>query len=466
MESSSSVLCRNCRGLDFRKALAEWAEGRDSWDRPKLCYLDPLTDKQDGTSEAEGTSCFLCKSFPREPGWLCSLRSTLDVTSAPTPYPSAAVQLAYELESSPRPLRLGLICVDSKLFAARFHADFSLKWLHSLSYVWGKVGRSEKLPDLLPRTVEDAMQVTNMLGFQYLWVDAYCIDHTSPVIRQRQIRRMDAVYGRAQLTLVAAAGQDAESGLPGVGSRMEIPEVSINTSRWGTRGWTYQEPWLSCRSLVFTTEHVYFECQKMSCWRTKELHNPSPVSDADLENELKARSDKGPIVWQTHVGNNPDTANQRTYLYKGLGSTRYGSSHLQVTGGKLLDYCGLPWDVSQPNTIVKSLCWSHEEKLLSLHGVPVDRRPALPSWSWAGWSGAFGQMFWNDSRWTEDMELVNAMDGALGPNTILEVNTRLASNAVVRRGIQQGGEGVQFQFRTGSLAKNRSLRKELVEAGS
>jgi hypothetical protein len=52
----------------------------------------------------------------------------------------------------------------------------------ALSYVWGQPTVEAKptdrpqfptLPDVLPRTVEDSIKVTKILGHKYLWVDRY-----------------------------------------------------------------------------------------------------------------------------------------------------------------------------------------------------------------------------------------------------------------------------------------------------
>lgn len=32
-----------------------------------------------------------------------------------------------------------------------------------------------KLPELLPRTIRDALEVTRSIGYRFLWVDSLCI---------------------------------------------------------------------------------------------------------------------------------------------------------------------------------------------------------------------------------------------------------------------------------------------------
>ncbi|KAF8246851.1 hypothetical protein K440DRAFT_503036, partial [Wilcoxina mikolae CBS 423.85] len=89
----------------------------------------------------------------------------------------------------------------------------------ALSYVWGPpphrqtVRRnfephSRRLPpctdseDRLPKTIQDAMEVTREMGFRYLWVDALCIVQDDPVEVKTQILQMNKVYGQAAFTII------------------------------------------------------------------------------------------------------------------------------------------------------------------------------------------------------------------------------------------------------------------------
>lgn len=101
-----------------------------------------------------------------------------------------------------------------------------MRWL-ALSYVWGVYLRAEghagyregsSISLDLPGTVRDAISVTLQLGHRYLWVDEYCIDQRDDNHRNDQIKRMDQIFRGADLTIVAAAGENKTYGLPGVGS--------------------------------------------------------------------------------------------------------------------------------------------------------------------------------------------------------------------------------------------------------
>lgn len=98
----------------------------------------------------------------------------------------------------------------------------------ALSYVWGRTvpqslfiqeGYAKALPLKTASTIEDAIVLTLALGVKYLWVDQFCIDQRNQETRQHQIRQMDFIYQNAWCTIVAAAGANADYGLPGVSFR-------------------------------------------------------------------------------------------------------------------------------------------------------------------------------------------------------------------------------------------------------
>jgi Heterokaryon incompatibility protein (HET) len=158
----------------------------------------------------------------------------------------------------------------------------------ALSYVWGSGERltvdeakqlesSKVLPAQIPRTIEDALQAVKCLRERLLWVDLYCIGQYHAEGKQEQIGAMGDVYGCALLTLVAL-GDNADAGIDGIRSARTYyqPSVSVGSrnlvwamrglqqclesSRWSTRAWTYQEALLSPRCLIVTQYQLFFVC--------------------------------------------------------------------------------------------------------------------------------------------------------------------------------------------------------------
>src|SRR6266536_5391962 len=111
----------------------------------------------------------------------------------------------------------------------------------ALSYVWGSAGNRalnlhvRNLEDLssrlegqtppIAKTIRDAIEVTRRLGLQYVWVDSLCIiqkdDRCEGDLdaRSSQIEQMDSIFVHGAVTIVAADGLDAETGLCGISSR-------------------------------------------------------------------------------------------------------------------------------------------------------------------------------------------------------------------------------------------------------
>ena len=131
----------------------------------------------------------------------------------------------------------------------------------ALSYVWGPPLDNDShhdpecLPETLPATIEDAINATIQLGFQYLWVDKYCINQKDTQDVKNQVFMMDIIYQAASVTIIAAAGAASTFGLPGMSRPRAVPSAfhldgsvwvatrsdqkhPIKQSPWFGRGWT------------------------------------------------------------------------------------------------------------------------------------------------------------------------------------------------------------------------------------
>jgi Heterokaryon incompatibility protein (HET) len=314
----------------------------------------------------------------------------------------------------------------------------------ALSYLWGE-SKGEKgffspvLPNQVPRTIEDAIIVTLRLDLRYLWVDRYCINQGNPQEIAEQVPKMDLVYNSSQLTIIAAAGQNPDFGLPGVSngrppiqahgrigrhflvSTLPDPVHIIKRSKWNQRGWTYQEGLLSRRRLVFTEEQVYFECPGMFC---------NEVLNVRLENlhtlnkrRFRARYTRGidTGLFPKQIGSEPLEVFRRIEEYSTRSLTNQSDILMGILGifrsfemssqgvrqcigvpihtisRKLLTARDLdPKGRESLNAIAHiptrsrltgfcaGLCWNTKE--------PLEKRVGFPSWSWTGW---IGEIEWN-----------------------------------------------------------------------
>jgi hypothetical protein len=304
----------------------------------------------------------------------------------------------------------------------------------ALSYVWGKPVRDydddpcsgDELPEALPATVEDAIIATQQLGYRYLWVDKYCINQADEQDKIQQIQNMDIIYKGSDVTIVAAAGHDAQFGLPGVGARprvaqwqvrmggIDIVVVSetagikeiIRKSTWNSRGWTYQEARLSCRLLIFTEHELYFESREGNHRET--LEPPHPYMEDNLFISHSASSDP----WQA---NSPEIVTRAIVEYSTKELTHEEDALIAALGflkvfqigvkpvyhhwgvpifpdqaigcyhGKKFPYLGLM--ANQPFSskgFLLGLCWQAHYPMPGNPRTKSLRRQNLPSWSWAG----------------------------------------------------------------------------------
>ncbi|KAM6512613.1 hypothetical protein FSOLCH5_010322 [Fusarium solani] len=189
------------------------------------------------------------------------------------------------------PIR-GLKLIDCREEEVVFVDDLNVPTIEyvTLSYVRGSPSEIESdqlsgLPEVLPPLVADAMSVTRSLGYRYLWIDRYCFPQYNAAERRRQLDKMGEIYSRSTLTLIVAAGEGINDGIPGISVPREEqlslqtdagyfttslirPDAEVANSKWASRGWTYQEGLLSRRRLVFTPSQIYYQCQSLHCHET------------------------------------------------------------------------------------------------------------------------------------------------------------------------------------------------------
>jgi hypothetical protein len=308
----------------------------------------------------------------------------------------------------------------------------------ALSYVWATardvcgnidfVEGQRALPLKLSQVVEDCITVTKALGYQYLWIDKFCIDQNAADLKHEQIQQMDAIYQNSDLTIVAASGSDETYGLPGVNTTNRTrqliarfgdvtvlqmpqdPHEAIAQAHWSSRGWTFQEAVLSRRRLVFTDDQVYFQCNTMNCFESnhfllEDMHVENrSITDEDLRagyfGNSKAYRDRygkqdsskralNDIVCQYHSNLEDYTGRDLRFDEDALnafqGIARRFTAHQRHP---LYNLYGLVYSKDRKhgaNILAHSLTWKHEDQ-----AQRPRRRTMFPSWSWAGWKGQVG----------------------------------------------------------------------------
>jgi hypothetical protein len=299
----------------------------------------------------------------------------------------------------------------------------------ALSYVWGGPdmpqlklqkntasrlltpgGLSESCTDI-PLTIVDSMKFCSLIGRDYLWVDALCIEQDNLEDQSRQIHQMDKIYALADFTIVPAFGPElfdscnSWSGLPGISksriSRQRIEKIrgqqfgnpasgrflqNVHLFFWSRRAWTMQEMYLSRRLIYFTEFQTYYQCgetvwredQYLECDKHVRIEN-SEYDPADMgESKLQ-------FIKETLDRTGSDSFRKYCQLVTGI------CSRAMTNPGDILHaFTGISniFSSSMKCQMVWGLPTSYFDYALlfeSLATIHIRRRPGFPSWTWAGW---------------------------------------------------------------------------------
>lgn len=307
----------------------------------------------------------------------------------------------------------GLILIDAvKMCIVRVASHNPVRYI-ALSYVWGYIAQPTlkkavletwmsdgQLRDVeIPQTIRDAIHLVQMIGYRYIWVDALCIVQDDSESRHDQISQMHEIYRHADLTIVAADGDNCSGGLPGVTlskdrvykrRRYELPGLclmkvpsstkhGIEMSPWRTRGWTFQEELCSRRTLVLLPEVMFFSCAS-AVWREDlqlEAKNTVPRSEEGLVSLAS-------MLYQQSTGDGKDLLVifrdlVKKYMQRTLSRTDDMENAFAGVAGILEPVIGTAYHGIPERMFAEVIqgCWFWDTSL--------QRRAGFPSWSWTGW---------------------------------------------------------------------------------
>ena len=338
----------------------------------------------------------------------------------------------------------------------------------TLSYKWGTSKQFQttrhdeySLPvEKLSRTIRDAIWITNILGCQYLWVDALCIVQNDAADKAREINIMHEIYRNSTLTLFAAAADGVEHGIGAVRDRRLTRPCSLDikldiednkTTGFSVqiildkedrqllgleplyrRGWVLQEEILSRRALVFGSRMIYWEClceslDEYSSYPSYRLepitlpNGPETMGFVGLRSKLILRRQQrtGPqpagtyFEWYEMVSD---------FCYRNLSHTEdilpaldgIKNAFMEVTGGTFLEgiwkeeiYLGLAWYVASNGHGDRTSFWGLLERVTDRTG---------PDWSWTSHFNApikFWDYWKTNARVVSDLSLQAAPEPCL-----------------------------------------------------
>lgn len=361
----------------------------------------------------------------KEVAWLPSRLIRLDATSSPW-----TVRL---IETSDTPI----VPNSDRLYA-------------TLSYCWGPSPTFKKLIkdnlqefkvglsiDTLSKTFRDALVAISRLGLDLIWIDALCIIQDSEHDWKIESTKMSQVYAGAFVNLAAAASSDADAdgGLfrerdpsvlnpvrvnikwPGYldGSYYCVPQdawvPTVDHSPLTRRAWVFQERLLSIRTVYFTRDQLYWECEELCAsevfpsggpWdpghRENEYRNSERLPKGmDLNPDGRIKDQYG--LLRRQLADSPITASEFPFVWALL-VEQYTKCKLTYGRDRLLAISGVANQISNhdPNhDYVVGLWRQHLPLLLLWHTTTLhdNKAPApgkstatsqpylAPSWSWA-----------------------------------------------------------------------------------
>ena len=272
----------------------------------------------------------------------------------------------------------------------------------------------------LSKTFQDAIIITNNLGYRYIWIDSLCIIQNDYQDWELESKNMASIYQNSILTIAASKSKDGDGGcfastpdLPGkevlhpytesptrIFYRRQLahsPE-SLQTQREGEvtsgdaawplceRAWTFQEELLSARILFYGPEEIIWQCNTTLCCQCGTI-NPAQIN-ADTS-FVKAYYASGMSSSKNFVGSPMDHQKSlQSMWYKlVLGySSRFltkESDRLPALSGLMKQIqaaglaplvAGVPANNVHPWLLWKSLSRSKEERVTASY--------IAPSWSW------------------------------------------------------------------------------------
>jgi hypothetical protein len=174
----------------------------------------------------------------------------------------------------------------------------------TLSHCWGRTPISKTTDatlemnkkgiewSALPQTFKDAIAITHLLGYRYLWIDALCIIQGNRSDWEFESARMNRVYANCDLMLSGDRGADGSAGLfPSsdisinswepllspetqhgtrvrfekrhriAGSMFFTEEEAVHISPLHKRAWCFQEYQTAPRILHFAIDELMWTCQ-------------------------------------------------------------------------------------------------------------------------------------------------------------------------------------------------------------
>jgi Heterokaryon incompatibility protein (HET) len=312
-----------------------------------------------------------------------------------------------------------------------------------LSYCWGgelpiqtttstlDLFKHDVAWSILPKTFQDAIQLTSMLGIQYIWIDALCIVQDDELDWARESAKMAEIYSRSYLTIGAALAKNCHVGCfvlqdeqPGL--RHEVRDHDPNGSPYSiyvrktrhdegptidsiepppsllSRAWAFQERLLSPRVVFFAPQEMFYECNTASlceCSLGEAREHIDNVRDRlrDIMSNLEGDRQRLIEVWHELVG-----------IYSSMKLTFQDDILPAISGvaHRIQDWTGSRYHAGVwSHSVVEDLRWTSRSTQ-----KPGPENFLAPTWSWASTGGATKYDAYQGSRILADDLVPQVLD--------------------------------------------------------
>jgi hypothetical protein len=248
------------------------------------------------------------------------------------------------IEKGPTLLPTRVVDIGSALTQPRLYisGDNETGEWAALSYCWGsdshftltaaslnRLRSGIPLSDF-PPTLQDAVVVARALGIQYLWIDALCIFQDDTDDWRAEASKMSEVYSHAVVTIAATSAESVSDGFLGrrephfncplpwrrqdhpsnsdtsgqklpiiLRSRIGVGSLTTEvTSRWATRGWTFQEQVVSKRLLCYTSGRMIWRCRAgMAIEPSKKVETLSDYARVEVPDDTADSTEATYSAW-------------------------------------------------------------------------------------------------------------------------------------------------------------------------
>lgn len=323
-----------------------------------------------------------------------------------------------KLQRQWKPTRLIYLKGDELRIILASEVDGYAKYA-TLSHCWGRqkftklmLNNLEQFQVHIPleglsKTFKDAIHTTRFLGLQYLWIDSLCILQDDEDDWIRESASMSGVYGGATINIAASGAVDGSLGFffdrhaswrcqirrmfDGKDSLFDcIPSryhYSLNDAPLATRGWVTQERFLSQRTLHFTQNEIFWECDQRFASETFPRRVPlwGPISERDFSLRKQPMTH---ALWFNLV-------------------QEYSRCKLTFARDRLVAISGLAqiFQAQIDDDYVAGLWKKDLESQLLWRAVKPDERPippTAPSWSWASLKGS---VYFDHQDWGSEFSI-------------------------------------------------------------